>query len=87
VSLFEKLKKWLLLKIFFDDPATCSHEWEVYSTALNDGCLELQCKKCAIAGTVDDPTKSEWKKAFSAPESPYLWNEMDRVKIGTARLV
>src|ERR1051325_1475738 len=57
------------------------HEWVVFSTALQECCLMLQCVECGLMGTVDDPTKEEWSKAFHAPSRPYRWDDESRVRI------
>jgi hypothetical protein len=57
------------------------HEWVVFSTALADGWLMLQCIECGKHGTVEDPTKEEWSDAFSAPSRPYRWRDDTRVTI------
>lgn len=59
----------------------CDHEWVVYSTALEDKCLLLQCVECGLAGTVDKPTRKEWKKAFHAPSKPYRWKDTKRIHV------
>ena len=58
-----------------------NHSWIVFSTALEDRCLMLNCKDCGAMGTVADPSSEEWGKAFEAPCKPYLWNEESRVSI------
>ena len=58
-----------------------NHSWIVFSTALKDRCLMLNCKDCGVMGTVDDPTSEEWARAFKAPSKPYSWNEESRVSI------
>lgn len=55
------------------------HEWVVFSTALQDGSLMVQCVKCGEMGTVHDHSKEEWGKAFHAPSHPYLWTNDSRV--------
>ncbi|GHD23904.1 hypothetical protein GCM10007052_37100 [Halioglobus japonicus] len=62
-----------------NDPPDCSHSWWVYSTATDDQTLEVECIKCKTLGRVLDPTESEWKKAFYAPECPYKWRQANRV--------
>jgi hypothetical protein len=57
------------------------HEWVVYSTAILDRCLLLQCVGCGALATVDDPTTREWAKAFHAPSRPYLWDDEARVHV------
>src|SRR5262249_18063558 len=57
------------------------HEWVVYSTALEDRCLMLQCVECGALGTVDDPTKEEWRKGYYAPSRPYRWTHEARVRL------
>jgi hypothetical protein len=58
-----------------------AHEWVVFSTALSDGWLMLQCVKCGLHGTIKDPSKKEWNKAFHAPARPYRWKDRTRVHI------
>lgn len=59
----------------------CKHEWVVYSTALTEGWLMLQCVQCGTMGTVDDPSKNEWNQAYHAPSRPYQWRVSSRVTI------
>jgi len=59
----------------------CTHEWVVFSTALDDVCLLLECVKCGALGTVDDPTADEWDEAFHASENPYGWGDWGRVTV------
>lgn len=87
MSLFRKLWRYVLLKYLLEDPEKCEHEWSVFSTSLHDGSLQVQCDKCAILGSVPDPTKEEWSKAYDAPSKSYPWKESDRVKVGTVRLI
>jgi hypothetical protein len=55
------------------------HEWVVYSTALREGWLMLQCVECGAMGTIDDPSPEEWSDAFHAPSRPYAWRDNTRV--------
>ena len=57
------------------------HEWVVYSTAMKECWLMLQCVECGAMATVDDPTKEEWGQAFHAPSRPYRWTEEGRVYV------
>ena len=57
------------------------HEWIVFSTALTEGWLMLNCKECGAMGTVDDPTKEEWAEAANAPVKPYRWADNSRVTL------
>lgn len=59
----------------------CVHEWVVFSTAITEGALMVECARCHAFGTVDDPTKEEWKAAFYASEKPYRWWYNHRVTI------
>lgn len=59
-----------------------NHIWFIYSTAVNDGVLLAKCFHCNSYGSVDNPTKEEWSKAFHAPSNPYRWYETDRVITG-----
>lgn len=55
------------------------HLWVVFSTALTEGWLMLQCVRCGRHGTVTDPSKQEWSDAFHAPSAPYCWTDDGRV--------
>lgn len=71
-------------KIAEDGRAACDldkHEWVVFSTALAEVCIMVQCVECGAHGTVDDPTIEEWGRAFDASENPYLWREDSRVTL------
>ena len=48
---------------------TCRHSWVVFSTALEEGWLMLQCTKCGLHGTVDDPTLEVRWTPLSRPKS------------------
>jgi len=58
-----------------------THEWVVFSTALTEGWLMLQCVECGTHGTVEDPSEIEWAKAFHAPSKPYHWSEDARIRV------
>jgi hypothetical protein len=62
-------------------PCSCnpSHEWVVYSTALAEGWLMLQCVECGLMGTIEEPSLEEWRQAFHAPSRPYPWLDAGRV--------
>jgi hypothetical protein len=61
---------------------TCNnHEWVVFSTAIAERWLMVQCLDCGLHGTVNDPTKKEWTEAFGAPTQPYRWHDQTRVVI------
>jgi len=87
MSKLRNIWKKFLVKYILEDPSTCEHEWMVYSTAINQGCLELQCTKCALVGSVNDPTEDEWERAYYADEGPYPWKEIDRVEVGTYQMI
>jgi hypothetical protein len=57
------------------------HEWVVFSTALKECCLMVQCVECGTIGTVDDPSQKEWQDAFDAPSNPYRWDDESRVTV------
>ena len=63
------------------EPLEEEHEWVVFSTALGEGWLMLQCIGCGLHGTVDDPSREEWSQASHAPSQPYRWFEETRVTI------
>lgn len=58
-----------------------AHEWVVFSTAITEGWLMLQCVRCGLHGTVEDPTGEEWSEAFHAPSKPYRWRDKSRVTV------
>lgn len=64
-------------------PALCihGHEWVVYSTALVQGWLMLQCVECWAMGTIDEPCEHEWSEANHAPSRPYRWHDGTRVTL------
>ena len=64
-------------------PAKCAHSWRVIGSAVGDVSLELQCQKCLLLGSVVDPTEQEWSDAFDAAETPYIWDDNERVISGT----
>jgi hypothetical protein len=55
------------------------HEWWVFSTALKEVWLMLYCNKTGTTGSVRDPSKEEWAKAYDAPSKPYRWHDESRV--------
>lgn len=58
-----------------------AHEWVVFSTALGEGWLMLQCVECALHATVEDPSRGEWSQASRAPSKPYRWHDETRVVV------
>lgn len=55
------------------------HTWVVFSTAVADSWLMLQCVECGLHGVVKKPTKKEWSKAYRAPSRPYVWSDESRI--------
>lgn len=55
------------------------YDWWVYSTALGNGWLMLECRATGATGTVRDPSAKEWSDAFTAPSDPYRWTDDTRV--------
>jgi hypothetical protein len=66
------------------DQCAEGHHWVVFSTALGEGWLMLQCVDCGQHGTVNAPTKKEWERAFHAPSRPYRWVDESRVHVRDA---
>src|SRR5262245_25873205 len=61
---------------------TCkAHEWVVFSRALREGYVMLQCVNCGLHGFVNDSSIEEWATAFHAPSRPYRWHDETRVLI------
>jgi|TARA_B100002003_G_scaffold190251_1_gene179162 phage FluMu protein Com len=57
----------------------CKHKWVVFSTAINDGYVIVQCGECKTIGAIENPTKEEWGDAYYAPDFPYRWFDDERV--------
>lgn len=55
--------------------------WYVYSTALKEGWLMLMNDVTRSTGTVRDPTKEEWARAFTAMSDPYPWDDVSRIVV------
>lgn len=49
------------------------YDWWVYSTALADVFLMVECRLTGKRGYIPNPTREEWKAAFHAPGEPYRW--------------
>ena len=60
---------------------TQKHDWLVYSTAIAEKVLMVQCRNTGERGYVPSPTKEEWDAAYHAPSSPYPWKDNSRVVI------
>jgi hypothetical protein len=58
----------------------CQHEWFVFSTAIEDGVLMVECAHCHRAGIVEEPSREEWAAAYTAPSHPYRWEQGERVR-------
>ena len=87
MAVIYRIIEQLLLKFAYKNPRGCTHNWVVYSTAIQEQCLELRCERCALLGSVDDPTPQEWERAYDAPENPYPWSDNSRVSEGTVRSI
>jgi hypothetical protein len=71
-----------------DQPCECrpavgrtDHEWVVFSTALADRYLMVQCVECGLMGSIDDPSEEEWDEAFHAPSRRYRWRNDSRITL------
>jgi hypothetical protein len=60
---------------------SCHHEWVVFSTALQQRGLMLECAGCHAGGLVKDPSDEEWAEACHAPGHPYRWEFNERVRL------
>ncbi len=56
-------------------------DWWVYSTAIANGSILVQCHKTGAYGHIPNPSSREWNKAFYAPSNPYRWKESERVVV------
>ena len=65
-------------RLSFGDLAM-QNDWWVYSTAVEDHLILVQCHRTGTRGVVQNPTAEEWAKAFYAPSEPYPWMDHDRV--------
>ncbi len=72
------------IKLKPQSPHTDEHEWWVFSTAVLDVVLMVECRKTGSYGIVRNPTLDEWEAGFYAPSKPYRWHENERVEIVTA---
>ncbi|WP_346910714.1 hypothetical protein [uncultured Roseibium sp.] len=71
------------LEYLLDDPATCTHEWDVVAGILNgeNGVeLQVQCHNCGTYSEVPDPTIEEWEACADAMENPYPWTDLSRIR-------
>ena len=59
----------------------CDHEWAVFSSAVDDKAILVQCVECLAIGTVGDPTEDEWERAYHSPSRPYRWDDDGRVTV------
>lgn len=62
-------------KVLFD----LHYDWWVYSTAVADHVLLVECRKTGLRGYVPDPSTREWYQAHHAPSHSYRWRDTDRV--------
>ena len=62
-------------------PEEVTRDWWVFSTALEDVVLMLECRNTGAYGIVRNPTRKEWREAFYAPSKPYRWTQPERVEI------
>jgi hypothetical protein len=87
MNLIRRIFRKIAIKYLLEDPQTCDHEWEVYNVALKDHCLELSCNKCALVGSVYNPTDKEWERGLTSPSKPYIWEDLSRVEKGHFQLI
>ena len=59
--------------------AECEHDWVVYSTAVEDVVILVECAKCQARGYIAEFEPGEWHQAFWAPSFPYGWRDASRV--------
>lgn len=65
--------------IEIQSPFDHHHTWVVFSTAMGEKWLMVQCVDCGLHGTVENPTSEEWRQAFHSPSRPYQWLDESRV--------
>lgn len=68
------------LYYFRAQPSDCKHEWLVISSILETSELQVQCSRCLIYSEVPAPTEKEWDDSFFAPEKPYAWKDLPRIR-------
>jgi hypothetical protein len=56
-------------------------DWWVYSTSIGDVVLMLENRATGARGLVRNPTREEWRRAYSAPSNPYPWTDASRVEL------
>ncbi len=51
----------------------CNHQWIVFSTALAEAAILVECAKCNDRGSIprQHSTKQDWSEAFHAPSDSY----------------
>jgi hypothetical protein len=57
------------------------HRWIAFSTAIASNKIMVECEVCHASGAISDPSASELKEAFFAPNNPYPWKDNSRVEI------
>jgi hypothetical protein len=58
----------------------CEHEWVVFSPAIEDRVLMVECASCHAGGVVEDSSPEEWAAAHHAAAVPYRWEHGGRVR-------
>jgi len=61
------------------DPRAAERKWQVYSTALAECWLMLECVATGAQGVVKDPTKQEWCAHYTGNPKP--WHDNSRVTL------
>jgi hypothetical protein len=82
----EQERSRLLGKVFGKCHHGAPHEWFVFSTAIVDVVLMVECRVCRANGIVRNPSLEEWREAtdlgdIHAPKNPYPWEQPERVEI------
>jgi hypothetical protein len=54
-------------------------DWWVYSTVIEERAILVECRVSGARGSINDPTREEWRQAFHAPSQPYRWLAPARV--------
>lgn len=61
------------------DPRADERKWQVYSTALAECWLMLECVATGAQGVVKDPSAEEWSAHYT--DNPKPWHDNSRVTL------
>ena len=57
------------------------HDWIVFTTYTQDRWLGVMCRWCGSDGVVQNPSRKQWRRAYTAPGCPYRFSKPRRVRL------